>query len=307
MAAEKGVVCVTGAGGFIGSWVVNLLLSNDYVGDAKYAHLNKFENASNNLRLFKADLLDYSSIRSAVEGCIGVFHVASPVPSTTITNPEARIKLVENLSIDLLKTIKFAMQCWCSYLDINFLSWPKGQVIDETSWADKEYCKTTQPTVNATSLIIIGLLKDVRDVARALLLTYEKPEAEGRYICAAQMTNAKDVVDLLKSIHPNYNYPNKFTEVLEDERMSSEKLKRLGWSYRPLKETLIDAIESYQIHKHRLVLDRNDGCLTGSELVGQACGSELADRGSELADRDWSSRIVDRGLELGARGSKRES
>lgn len=53
------------------------------------------------------------------------------------------------------------------------------------------------------------MIVDVRDVARALLLTYEKPEAEGRYICAAQMTNAKDVVDLLKSIHPNYNYPNK--------------------------------------------------------------------------------------------------
>ena len=61
-------------------------------GDAKYAHLSTFENASKNLRLFKADLLDYSSIRSAVEGCIGVFHVSSPaVPSTTVTNPEVRI------------------------------------------------------------------------------------------------------------------------------------------------------------------------------------------------------------------------
>jgi len=54
--------------------------------------LSKFENASENLRLLKADLLDYNSIHSAVEGCIGVFHVASPVPSaSTVPNPEARI------------------------------------------------------------------------------------------------------------------------------------------------------------------------------------------------------------------------
>ena len=57
----------------------------------KYAHLGEFENASTNLKLFKADLLDYESICSAVEGCFGVFHVASPVPSTQVSNPEARI------------------------------------------------------------------------------------------------------------------------------------------------------------------------------------------------------------------------
>jgi hypothetical protein len=60
-------------------------------GDVKNAHLSEFENASKNLRLFKADLLDYNSICSAVGGCIGVFHVASPVPWNKVANPEARI------------------------------------------------------------------------------------------------------------------------------------------------------------------------------------------------------------------------
>ena len=50
---------------------------------------------------------------------------------------------------------------------------------------------------------------DVRDVAEALLLAYEKPEAEGRYICTSHMANAKDSVDLLKSLYPNYNYQKK--------------------------------------------------------------------------------------------------
>lgn len=50
------------------------------VGDQKNAHLWTLENASDNLKLFRAELLDYRSILTAVEGCSGVFHVASPVP-----------------------------------------------------------------------------------------------------------------------------------------------------------------------------------------------------------------------------------
>nr|POE69203.1 hypothetical protein CFP56_59048 [Quercus suber] len=36
-----------------------------------------------------------------------------------------------------------------------------------------------------------------------------------------------------------------FTEVHEEERLSSEKLQKLGWSSRPLKESLIDSVENY--------------------------------------------------------------
>ncbi|KAK7854152.1 cinnamoyl-coa reductase 2, partial [Quercus suber] len=88
--------------GFLASWLVKLLLSNNYIvhatvrqpGDVKNAHLSEFENASTNLRLFKAELLDYDSICSAVEGCIGVFHVASPVPvpKTTVEVIEPAVK-----------------------------------------------------------------------------------------------------------------------------------------------------------------------------------------------------------------------
>jgi nucleoside-diphosphate-sugar epimerase len=55
----------------------------------------------------------------------------------------------------------------------------------------------------------LRLIIDVRDLAEALLLAYEKPEAEGRYICSAHMIKAKDLIDLLKSIFPNYNYQKK--------------------------------------------------------------------------------------------------
>nr|AIX92151.1 cinnamoyl-CoA reductase 1 [Betula platyphylla] len=306
MAAEKGSVCVTGAGGFVASWLVKLLLSKNYSvhatvrqpGDAKYAHLSKFENASENLRLFKADLLDYNSIHSAVEGCIGVFHVASPVPSTTVEVIEPAVKGTLNvLKASLEAKVKRVVVVSSTAAVLINPSWPKDQVMDETCWSDKEYCRTTkywyslsktvaesealefakrngldvvtvcpslvlgpilQPTVNASSLLFIILLKegiesrelqmivDVRDVAEALILAYEKPEAEGRYICTAHTIKAKGLVDMLKGIYPHYNYPKNFTEVQEEDRASSEKLQRLGWSYRSLKETLLDSIQSYR-------------------------------------------------------------
>ncbi|KAM3758943.1 hypothetical protein ACB098_01G083400 [Castanea mollissima] len=312
--SQKGSVCVTGAGGFLASWLVKLLLSDNYIvhatvrqpGDVKNAHLSEFENASTNLRLFKAELLDYDSICSAVEGCIGVFHVASPVPvpSTTVPNPE--VEVIEPAVKGTLNVLKACVEAKVKRVVVvsSFSavgmnpSWPKDQVTDETCWSDKEYCRSIkkwyclskteaesealefakrsgldvvtvcpslilgpilQPAVNASSVVILKLLKDgsesienkfrrivdVRDVAEALLLAYEKPEAKGRYICIAHIMKARDLIDLLKSIYPNYNYPKNFTEVHEEERVSSEKLQKLGWSFRPLKESLIDSVESY--------------------------------------------------------------
>lgn len=55
----------------------------------------------------------------------------------------------------------------------------------------------------------LRMIVDVRDVAEAILMAYEKPEAEGRYICTAHIIKAKDLVDKLRSIHPHYNYPKK--------------------------------------------------------------------------------------------------
>lgn len=50
---------------------------------------------------------------------------------------------------------------------------------------------------------------DVRDVADALLLVYEKAESSGRYICAPNSICTKDLVDLLKKMYPHYSYVNK--------------------------------------------------------------------------------------------------
>ncbi|PIA25901.1 hypothetical protein AQUCO_10400011v1 [Aquilegia coerulea] len=155
---EKERVCVTGGGGYQASWLIKLLLSKGYMvhatvrdpNDEKNAHLKKFEKASENLLLFKADLLDYDNLCSAIAGCIGVFHVASPVPPTSVQNPE--VELIEPAVTGTSNVLKA-----CSLSNVNRVvvvssiaaiilnpNWPKDRIMDESCWSDKEYCKTTE-------------------------------------------------------------------------------------------------------------------------------------------------------------------
>ncbi|KAM3272202.1 hypothetical protein ACQJBY_042417 [Aegilops geniculata] len=95
---------------------------------------------------------------------------------------------------------------------------------------------------------------DVRDVADALLLLYNKAGPYQRYICSEHQIDIKDLVDLMKSMYPSYNYADKFSplflfrlvDVDYNLGMNSDKLKNLGWKPRKLEETLVDSVESYE-------------------------------------------------------------
>ncbi|KAF7843211.1 cinnamoyl-CoA reductase 2-like [Senna tora] len=320
-------VCVTGAGGFVASSLVKLLLSKGYFvhgtvrqpGNEKYDFLLKLERASENLKLFKADLLNYESLYSAIVGCSAVFHVASPVPSSSVPNPEASLGLYYMDSLlSQVEVVEPAVKGTTNVLEASleakvervvFVSsqaavsvnpkFSKDEVIDESCWSDKEYCRKTEnwycyskteaelqaldfakrtglalvticPTlilgpvlqstvVNASSLVLLKLLKgceslenkhrwivDVRDLADAILMAYEKPEAEGRYICTAHSIKTQELVEKLRTLYPNYSFPKNYIEVDYYTRLSTEKLQRLGWRYRSLEETLVDSVESYK-------------------------------------------------------------
>ncbi|XP_010557804.1 PREDICTED: cinnamoyl-CoA reductase 1-like [Tarenaya hassleriana] len=95
------VVCVTGASGFIASWVVKLLLSRGYtvratvrdLGDpTKTDHVLTLEGAKERVQLFKADLLEEGSFDAAIDGCEGVFHIASPV---TMSSKDHQAELID--------------------------------------------------------------------------------------------------------------------------------------------------------------------------------------------------------------------
>ncbi|XP_076895670.1 putative anthocyanidin reductase [Bidens hawaiensis] len=75
--------CVTGATGYIGSWLVKTLLDKGYAVNATVRNLDncdrllKLWRGGDRLKLFKADLHEEGSFDEAVRGCDGVFHVAA--------------------------------------------------------------------------------------------------------------------------------------------------------------------------------------------------------------------------------------
>ncbi|KAH7865521.1 hypothetical protein Vadar_007716 [Vaccinium darrowii] len=80
MSGAGKVVCVTGASGYIASWIVKLLLDRGYtvkatvrsLGDpTKTDHLLSLHGAKERLQLFEANLMEEGSFDSVVDGCEG--------------------------------------------------------------------------------------------------------------------------------------------------------------------------------------------------------------------------------------------
>ncbi|XP_065850270.1 cinnamoyl-CoA reductase 1 [Euphorbia lathyris] len=155
---KKESVCVTGANGFIGSWLVRTLLDHGYTTihvsiypGTDASHLFHLLPPSGvNLRVFEADLLDYDAICRAVEGCQGLFHVASPCTLEDPKDPEKELLLpaVQGTVNVLEAARKFKVRRVVITSSISAMvpnpNWPAGKVFDEMSWTDLDYCKSKQ-------------------------------------------------------------------------------------------------------------------------------------------------------------------
>jgi cinnamoyl-CoA reductase len=146
-------ICVTGAGGFIASWLVKLLLEKGYTvkgtvrnpDDPKNGHLREIEGAKERLILCKADLLDYESLKEAINGCHGVFHTASPVTDDPEQMVEPAVIGTQNVIIAAaeakVRRVVFTSSIGAVYMDPNR---SPDAVVDESCWSDLEFCKNTK-------------------------------------------------------------------------------------------------------------------------------------------------------------------
>jgi len=146
-------VCVTGAGGFIASWLVKRLLEKGYTVrgtvrnpvDPKNDHLRALDGAVDRLVLLRADLLDPQSLAEAFSGCDGVFHAASPVtddPEMMIEPAIRGTRYVMAAAADAgVKRVVFTSSIGTVYM--NPYRDP-SKPVDDTCWSDLEYCKNTQ-------------------------------------------------------------------------------------------------------------------------------------------------------------------
>ncbi|KAI4982981.1 hypothetical protein ZWY2020_023475 [Hordeum vulgare] len=316
---EQQLVCVTGAGGFIGSWVVKVLLLRGYrvrgtardPADNKNSYLLDLEGAKERLSVCRADLLDRDNLNGVFRGCNGVFHIASPMFNT---DPELMVVAVEgtrnviHAAADAgVRRVVFTSSYGAVHMDPNR---NLDAVLDETCWSDYEFCKQTGnmyccskmmaeitateeaakrglelsvvvpsmtigpalqhklrvvvPSTVHISRYLTGAKKtcpnvvtayvDVRDVARAHILVYERPDAHGRYLCICDVLHRAHFLQLLRDLFPYYPITDKCEDdgkpMVKPYRFSNQRLRDLGLDFTPLKESLHETVLSLQQQGH---------------------------------------------------------
>nr|GMC84465.1 cinnamoyl-CoA reductase 1-like [Ipomoea batatas] len=316
MSGEGKVVCVTGASGYIASWLLKLLLHRGYTVHAtvrnlkdpsKVSHLLELDGAKERLHLFEADLVEENSFDDAINGCEGVFHTASPVdlsPSATkVGVVDTAVKGTLNVLGSCVRTPSVKrVVVTSSTASISFKRDPitPMTVVDETWYTDKEFAEEAkqwyvlskvlaeeagwkyaeengidlvslhpalvigpllQPTLNATSKVIIDLVKedkdvlpngiypvvDVRDVANAHIQAFELPSASGRYCLVAITLHSSQVLKIASQLFPSLPIPDKYKDDLPTVatyQVSQEKAKSLGINYTSFDVSFKDTIES---------------------------------------------------------------
>ncbi|WP_339680967.1 NAD-dependent epimerase/dehydratase family protein [Cyclobacterium marinum] len=144
-------VLVTGANGYVASWLVKKLLDEgitvhaavrDPNNDKKISHLKEVASKSKGeIKFFAGDLMKPDSYKAAMEGCALVYHTASPF-SLDIKDPQAElIAPAVNGTANVLNTAKevssvrrivVTSSCAAIYTDaIDTVNAPEGKITEE--------------------------------------------------------------------------------------------------------------------------------------------------------------------------------
>jgi len=144
-------VMVTGANGYVASWLVKKLLDNGITvhaavrspeNDKKVGHLKAAAaNSKGTLKFFKADLLTPNAYKAAMQDCELVYHTASPF-TTDVKDPQKELIVpavqgtanVLNTAkeVDSIKRIVVTSSCAAIYTDcIDTVNAPNGQLTED--------------------------------------------------------------------------------------------------------------------------------------------------------------------------------
>ncbi|CAK8542209.1 unnamed protein product [Lathyrus sativus] len=200
MAEGKGRVCVTGGTGFLGSWIIKSLLENGYSVNTTIrpdperkrdiSFLTNLPGASERLHFFNADLSNPESFSAAVEGCVGIFHTASPIDFAVSEPEEIVTKRTVDGALGILKacvnskTVKRFIYT-SSGSAVSFNGKDK-EVLDETDWSDVDLLRSVKPfawsyavskTLAEKAVLEFGKQNGI-DVVTLIL-----PFIVGRFIC----------------------------------------------------------------------------------------------------------------------------
>ncbi|XP_022150860.1 vestitone reductase-like [Momordica charantia] len=161
----KGKVCVTGGTGFIGSCLLKNLLNNGYSVNTTvrshpekkrdYSFLTNLPGASERLQIYDADLDDPDSFGPAIEGCIGVFHLANsnheeqePIETVVRRTIDGTLGILKVcLNSKTVKRVVYTSSAACMEFTDN-----KVDFLDENCWSDIDVINEQVPFLRSYPL-----------------------------------------------------------------------------------------------------------------------------------------------------------
>ncbi|GMN50156.1 hypothetical protein TIFTF001_019321 [Ficus carica] len=243
---SKGKVCVTGASGFLASWLVKRLLLSGYhvVGTVRDPVITSSS----------------STVRARDD-----FDPKIPVDESTWSS----VELCEKLQIwyPLSKTLaeKAAWE-FCNKNSIDLVTVLPAFVIGPS----------LPPYLCSTASDVLGLLKGnflspfltqwetekfqfhgrmgyvhIDDVAASHILVYEHKDAHGRYLCSSTVLDNNELVSFLSTRYPSLPIPKRFEELNRPYYdFNTLKLRSLGFKFKTIDEMFDDCIASFVEQGH---------------------------------------------------------
>ncbi|RZC88542.1 hypothetical protein C5167_016403 [Papaver somniferum] len=276
----NGPVVVTGAAGYVGSWLVMRLLQLGYTVRAtvrdptnieKTKHLLAIPEAKERLTLWKADLDDEGIFDGVTSGSIGVFHLATPMDFES-TDPESCKKA------ETVKRVIFTTSAGTVNVEEH-----QKPVYDESSWSDLDFIRKTKMTgwmyfVSKTlaekaaqefaEQNDIHFISVIPTLVVGPFLMNSMPPSMLTALALITDTTIYKLANMLRNRYPEYCIPTKFDgidESIEPVRFSSKKLTDLGFQYKYTWEDMFDG--AIQSCKEKNLLPTLDGM--SPELVNK--------------------------------------
>ncbi|KAG2304937.1 hypothetical protein Bca52824_033588 [Brassica carinata] len=261
---EEKTVCVTGASGYIASWIVKLLLLRGYTVKASVRDPN-YPRKTEHLLGLEANLLEEGSFDSAIDGCQGVFHTASPFyhdvkdPQAELLDPA--VKGTINVLSSCLKTSsvkRVVLTSSIAAVAFNGIPRTPETIVDESWFADPGYCRAAKlwyvlsKTLNDLQLVsinpamVIGpLLQPMLNTSAAEVLSLVKgaqtfPNATFGWV------NVKDVANAHIQAFENPEANGRYCLVERVAHYSEVKAESLGVEFVPLEVSIKETVESLQ-------------------------------------------------------------